>query len=218
MSGDVTPYVSKITSEHADKPKLIETVSSTVQPSADLVALYSQIPSLYDLDVAEGNQLDVIGQWVGLSRNLTAPLTGVYFALDSATTGFDAGVWQGPYDPSTGIVALPDDYYRLALRARIVNNSWDGTKEHFYALAQDLFGPSGYTYYIEDLGNLTINIGLLGPNTPPPMLTALLNSGALDVKPVTITINSRVAQQGPIFSFDVNSLLFAGFDDAFWAN
>jgi len=218
MSGNVTPYLNKITSEHSDKPKFMAMVAATVQPFADIQALFSDsIVRLYDLDKAYGNQLDVVGQWAGLSRQLAAPITGVYFAFDTAGVGFDYGVWKGPYDPSTGLVDLPDDYYRLALSARILNNAWDGTKNHFYDLAQALFGPLGYIYYIEDLGSMSMNIGLTGPNPPSPLLTAMMANGILDSKPVAVQIINRVVQQGPLFAFDLNNVNFAGFDLGYWA-
>lgn len=217
MPGDTTPFLSHITSEHADKPNFTAMVDATVQPFADLIALLGQVPQLYDLDTAVGQQLDVVGQWVGASRTLEAPLSGVYFAFDTIDVGFDGGVWMGPYDPASGIVLLPDEFYRLVIRARILNNSWDGSKDQIYALTDVVFGSAGFTYYIEDHSDLTISIGLLGQTTPPPILIALLNSGTLDVKGVTIQVASRVAQQGPVFSFDLDTLLLKGFDTSFWA-
>ena len=216
MSGNVTPILDHITSEHSDKPNFMAMVTATVQPFANMKAMFLSAPLLFDLEVAVGQQLDVVGEWVGASRSLGAPLTGVYFTLDGTGPGFDYGVWKGPYDPSTGLVLLPDEFFRLVIKTKILNNSWDGSKDSIYNLTDVLFSPSGYTYYIEDHGDLTINIGLLGATPPPPILIALLNSGEFDLKGVTIRITSRVAQQGPIFSFDLNTLLFKGFDYSFW--
>ena len=171
----------------------------------------------FDVDTAVGQQLDVVGEWVGVSRNLIIAITGIYFSMDIAGVGFDAGIWQGPDDPTTGLVALPDEFYRIVIKAKILNNSWDGSKDAIYDITSVLFGSQGFTYYVEDNANLSINIGLLGVTPPTPILTALLDSGVLDVKGVTIRIASRVAQQGPIFSFDLNSLLFKGFDQGVWS-
>lgn len=217
MSGDVTPYIDNLTSEHVSKTNFVATVTASVQPSADLKASYSAIPELYDIDNAVGQQLDVVGQWVGASRDVETPLTGVYFALDTAGLGFDSGVWQGPYDPSTGLTQLPDEFYKLVLRARILNNVWDGSREQLYTLANLVFLPYGFTYFVDDHADLTITIGILGATAPTPILTALLNSGALDVKPATIQVIARVAQQGPIFAFDLNTLYFQGFDLSYWS-
>jgi hypothetical protein len=216
MAGDVTPYIDHITLEHGNKPKFVSMVEATVQPFADTLSLYKIIPLLYDVDTAQGQQLDVVGEWVGVSRYLTLPLAGVYFAFDTVDVGFDAGVWKGPYDPETGLTALPDEFYRLVIKAKILNNNWDGSKDQVYVLADIIFGSQGFTYYIEDNGDMSINLGLLGPTPPPPVLTALFNSGVLDVKGITIRIASRVAQQGPIFAFDLDTLFFKGFDSGYW--
>ena len=118
MTADVTQYLALVSSEHSDKPNFNAMLAASVQPSADLAALYTTIPQLYDVDLAVGTQLDTIGQWVGITRALTTPLSGVYFAFDTANVGFDQGVWQGPYDPTTGLTSLPDDMYRLVLKVR----------------------------------------------------------------------------------------------------
>lgn len=124
---DVSQYTGLITSEHADKPKFNAMVSAVAQCFVDQQnALGSFIPS-FDLDEAVGDQLDTLGAWVGISRRVRTPLTGVYFSFDIAGLGFDQGVWQGPFDPSTGITLLDDDTYRLLIRAKIGANHWDGT-------------------------------------------------------------------------------------------
>ena len=214
---DVTPFIQNITSEHADKDNFISMVTASVQPFADIKALYEITPSLFMVDTAVGQQLDVVGQWVGVSRYLNLELTGVYFALDDASVGFDAGVWKGPTDPDSGLVALPDEYYRLVIKARILNNSWDGSKDGIYALADEVYTPLGFSFYVEDYADLSIAVGLVGTTPPPPILTALVTSGALDVKGVTIRIRSRAAQQGPVFAFDINSPIFQGFDSGIWS-
>jgi hypothetical protein len=88
--------------------------------------LSSFIPK-FDLDQAAGDQLDIIGLWVGVGRRVKTPPIGVYFSLDIVSVGFDQGVWQGPFDPSMGITLLDDDTYRLLIRAKIGANHWDGT-------------------------------------------------------------------------------------------
>ncbi len=219
MAGDVSKYTNLITSQHADKPNFVSVVSAACQPLADLSDIYSRIPQLYDVDVAVGQQLDVVGQWVGVSRNLSAPLTGVYFAFDTAGVGFDQGVWLGPYDPVSGLVSLPDDFYRVVIKAKILNNHWNGSKADAYTLANAIFSVLGFSTFIEDHSDLTINIGLVGAGSPSAIVQALLTSGKFDVKPATIHIANYIYQSapGPIFAFDLNSSLFAGFDTGSWA-
>jgi hypothetical protein len=212
-------YTDLITSEHIDKPNFNALVAATCQPNVDLIALYSTISALYDVDTAVGEQLDVVGQWVGVSRDLNEPLTGVYFSLDTVGAGLDQGIWQGPFDSSTGLVSLPDEYYRILIKVRILNNHWNGSKENANILVNNIFSAIGYTFFIEDPSDLSMRLGLIGSGPPTALATALLLSGKFNIKPAGVHIASYIYQSapGPIFAFDLNSTLFAGFDSGAWA-
>lgn len=216
---NITNYTNLITSEHQDKSNYIATIQSSCQPATDLLSLYEIIPQLYDLDKAIGVQLDVVGQWAGLTRQLTQAIDNVYFTLDSTVIGFDSGVWIGPYDPVTGLVTLPDDFYRLLIKMKVLNNYWDGSIETAYSLSSVLFSPLGYEFFIEDNGDLTMNLGLVTPGTAIPLVVSLFTSGKFNLKPIGVHINAYITQSqpGPMFAFDMNSGNFAGFDTGAFA-
>lgn len=204
MSGDITPYTSLVTSEHNPQPRFMATIAALIQPASDLQVVLNSVPSLYDLNTAVGAQLDVVGQWVGQSRNLTVPLAGVYFTLDNASLGFDQGTWLGPFDPVTGLVALPDDSYRILLYAVIAANSWDGTVPSAYTIWSDLFASFGYEILIQDNMDMTMGIVLIGP-TPNAVTLALFSGGYLNLRPAGVLIEfygipSIVGT--PVFGFD----------------
>jgi hypothetical protein len=216
MSADVTQYTDLITSEHISKPNFVAMVGQTCQAWADLTQLLNSIPGLYDLVNAVGAQLDVVGQWVGVTRKLEEPLTGVYFSLDVAGLGLDQGVLQGPYDPTSGLVSLPDAQYLLLISAKILNNQWDGSVPGAYTLLNTLFNPLGYQIAIEDHANLTMGLALLTLTSalPDVLVTAMFTNGLLDVKPVGVRITTYdyQTQLGPLFALDVENSLFAGLD------
>ena len=216
MSAAITQYTNLITSEHISKPNFVAMVGQTCQAWADLTQLLNSIPSLYDKDLAVGAQLDVVGQWVGISRNLEEPLTGVYFSLDVAGLGLDQGVLHGPYDPSSGLVSLPDAQYLLLINAKILNNQWDGSTSGAYSLMNVLFNPVGYQIAIEDHANLTMGLALLTLTNelPDALVVAMLIAGLLDIKPVGVHITTYdyQSQLGPLFALDVENSLFAGLD------
>lgn len=205
-----------ITSEHSDKPNFMQMVTDTTSPFTELQALTAGMPSLFEIDTAVGQQLDVIGELVGVSRQVLQPITDVYFAFNTDGLGFNQGIWKGPYDPDTGLVSLPDDFYRLLIRSRIVNNSWDGSKATVYQIIDTVFAGSGFDYIIQDNADMTITLALLGPTEPPALLTALFAGGYLDIKPAGISISARYAQAGPLFAFNLESELFAGFNVGNW--
>lgn len=204
MSGDITPYTSLITSEHNVQPNFMATIAALVQPSADLQVVLNSIPGLYDLDAAVGVQLDTVGQWVGQSRNLKEPITGVYFSFDTTDLGFDQGTWLGPFDPTSGLVALPDDSYRILLYATIAANSWDGTVPSAYTIWGTLFASFGYEILIQDNQDMTMGIVLIGP-TPNAITLALFTGGYLNLRPAGVLIEFygvQSVQNTPVFGFD----------------
>lgn len=215
MTGSVVGYVSLITSEHADKPNFTTMVGMTCQPYADTIDLYNQILAGLNLNNASGNLLDQIGSRVGASRQLSVPLTNVYFAFDTLGVGFDQGVIYAPYDPLTGLVSLPDDHYRLYIKSKILNNHWDGSKSGAYAILDALFTPLGYEIFIEDPADLTMRLGIVSDSVVPDALVkAMLADGLFDVRPVGVDITRYYVgtSTGPLFAFDYNTKLLAGFD------
>lgn len=136
---DVEKYLDLITAFHRGKPKFSAMVDAVSRCFVGAQDSYGRMVPAYDLDDAVGVQLDAVGEWVGISRNVRTPLEGVYFSLDSAGLGFEQGVWQGPFDPDTGITSLDDETYRVLIRAKIGANHWDGTLESSAAILNSIF-------------------------------------------------------------------------------
>lgn len=211
-------------------------------PWADGVGVVGAYAQDYDVDAATGSQLDTVGTLVGIGRTIETPLTGVYFSLDTPGLGLDAGVFQGPTDPSSGINVLADDAFRLLIRARIANNHWDGSLQGAYTLSAGVFSSLGYQLFIQDNSDMTISLGLLpllnfaqvqdgsasnliAPTNnvvinynpvgaPGPIVQALMQGGYLDLRPATVKISSYIwpQQAGSIFAFDIVNDYFDGFD------
>lgn len=212
MAADITPYLDLITSEHRAQPKFTAMLAAMLQPVADAGDLVGSLPDAFDLDTAVGAQLDVVGQWVGVSRILKTPLSNVYFSLDSDTLGLDFGSLQGPFDPDTGLVSLPDDSYRVLLRARIIANQWDGTIPGAYAAWVELFGAAGINVIIQNTAVMHIIYGLTGPY-PDAITIALFTGGYLDLKPAGVLIDSYEVNSLPYFALDIDTPPFGGLDD-----
>lgn len=214
MSADVSGYIGRITSEHADKPTFVATVAASVQPFADILATLNSIPTAFDLDNAEGAQLDIIGQWVGVSRNVKSALTGVYFSFDIDGVGFDEGVIWAPGDPLTGLIALPDDIFLILLKAKIAANQWDGTIPGAYAAYNDLLVPLGYHILIQDNGNMTMTLAMTSTSINPTV-KELFTGGYLDLRPAGVLIDSYLTPSvdgAPFFGFDAENSAIAGYD------
>lgn len=214
---ELIDYTGLVTSEHNQRPKFMGVVAALAQPMVDLMNLLGSMPDKFDLDQAVGVQLDDVGRWVGISRRVATPLTGVYFSFDTPDVGFDQGNWKGPFDPDTGLTLLDNETYRLVLRAKIGANHWDGTLESSAAILNSIFNGDTYVF-IQDNQDMSMTIGIAGL-VPSAVFLALLADGYIPLKPEGVRVNYTIVTSvdgEPIFGFDVQNSLIAGFDVGAW--
>jgi hypothetical protein len=211
-------YLNLITSEHRGKEKFEATVVAGVSPFSKLQAVMLGLPADFDIDSAVGVQLDAVGAWIGRSRRIDTPLVGVYFAWDDlASDGWESGIWKGPFDPDSGLVDLPDDSYRVLLKAKIAANSWDGTIPGAYAIWATVFTNSQLV--IQDNQDMSMVVGIAGQ--PLSIVDqALLTNGYIPLKPegVRIQYYAIAPAAGALFAWDTDeSTALAGWDTGQWA-
>lgn len=213
-------YLSLITSEHNQKPKYMAMLGLFATPLVDDQNLTASLPQKYDLDVAVGNQLDTVGRWIGLSRSLPVPISGVYFSWDAAGVGWDEGVWRSPFDPITGLTALDDETYRLFLKAKVGANHWDGTNAGWQQIMNLVFASTGTVVSYVDNQDMSMDVLITGA-TPPALSLQLIKQGYLQLKPAGVRINNYFitsVSSTPIFAWDaVPGTGFGGWDEGAWA-
>lgn len=210
----MSTYTDFITSQHRGKPKFEALVDLDTAFFSEISGFISSLPRKFDLDVAVGIQLDVVGEWIGLSRYVSAELPGVYFSLDDADLGLDSGVWKGPFDSSSGLARLDDESYRLVLRAKIGANHWDGTVEELQKILDQVFIEYETAVFVCDHQDMSLSFYLVGP-LPPPVIVSLFTGGYLAIKPFGVRIKGyfKPSTEGtPIFGLDCSGDYVAGFD------
>lgn len=158
---DVSTLTSLVTSEHRDKPKFMATLTGILQPLSDSITLISSFPSLYDVDNAVGEQLDVVGLWVGISRRVALPIT-TWFSWDTQGLGWDQGVWWGVGDPTENTTSLSDTTYRELIYAKIACNNWDGSAAGALQIITQLVSPDGCTVALTE-GTMSATFTISGP-------------------------------------------------------
>lgn len=184
-----TDYTQLITSQYGKLAKFTKVVEKVTVPQAQDVDVALSLPSLFDVDVAEGAQLDVIGQWVGASRLVRVPLA-IFFSFDTVGLGFDEGVWKNRTDADSGVQYLDDATYRLLIKTMIKANSWDGSLWQYQEIMQTAFPDN--TFFAVDNFNMTITVHVTGP-TLSAIMSALLQSGELsEIRPAGVSIASYV--------------------------
>lgn len=208
-------YLNLIPSANRQKPNFVETVGINVDVSVRVQELLLSMIPKFDVDTAVGDQLDIIGEWVGISRNVQVPITGVYFTWDgSAEVGWDYGTWQPALSPSE-VTVLPDDSYRIVLKAKIAANQWDGTTEGAYAVWDILFPQ--YDIFIQDNQNMSYEMIILG-GIVDSLTLALLSSGYISLKPEGVRLNGVYVpvDDEPAFAWDMDTEFFKGWDESSW--
>lgn len=218
----MSKYTELITNYHATKSKFPQHIDLITRPLTDVSTSVADMIRKFDVDSANGEQLDIIGLWVGRSRLVTTPISNVYFSWDTDGLGWDQGNWQGPYDPDAGFTSLSNDVYRLVLKAQIAINQWDGTVGHLEELLELISSGTGIEMQIIDNMDMSISISAIALNgiaNTSAELIEVIKSGALTVKAAGVRVKSLdvIDPAHPLFGFDIQNTAIAGFDNGYWS-
>ncbi len=218
----MSKYTEKITNYHATKPLFEQHIDLITRPFTDIVKAQENFIREFDLDKAVGVQLDVVGEWVGRGRNVSVPITNVYFSWDTEGLGWDQGSWKGPFDPDAGFTQLSDDVYRMVLKAQIAINTWDGTIGHLEDILEIIFAGSGIDMQIIDNQDMSITINAIAINgiaNKSAELISVIKSGELNIKAGGVRVKSLnvIDPAHPLFGFDTQSTVITGYDAGYWS-
>lgn len=214
----IQTYLNYITSAWQQKPNFTAMITADVSVQVQVQALLEEmLTTLFDFATPPvGNQLDILGQWVGISRNVNIPIAGVFFSWDGTNPalGWDYGSWR-PANAPTTITTLPDDAYLTLLLGKIAANNWDGTTNGAYEIWDNIFPQ--YTILIQDYSNMSYAMAVIG-GIVDSLTQALLTGGYIQLRPegVEITAYYFSVDTNPAFAWDVESESLAGWDQGSW--
>jgi len=180
-------YTDLIPSANASQPKFAAMVEVITQGAVDNLAIYAQFDSAWDLDTAVGTQLDVLGQWIGMSRTVQVPITGLYFSFDIVGVGFDQGVWYQTGNPLFSNVLLTDDQYRPALKAKALANRIGRSIYDIYSVTDILFSGTPTDVIVHDYQDMTMAFEITG-TIPDDTTLAILNGDYLQLRPEGVAL------------------------------
>ena len=200
-------YLGLFTRQHRGKPKLDAWMTALLQPLIDTQIFCGSMDYAFDIDNAVGVQLDILGEWIGLGRNLYE--TYAYFRYDSGP-GFGLGTLEGSLghrSPTpSGNWSFSDDQYRHMLKAKILYNRWDGSASQAASILSYLVGATASVITIHDSQFI-----LLLPESVADSHKALIDAGLFNFKPAGINL-ATIAYFGQVFSFDNTSATCGGFN------
>lgn len=222
----MSKYTELITNYHATKQHFLTHVDLSTRPLIDVSETLTGLITSFDIDQAVGVQLDALGQWIGRSRTVSQPISGVYFSWDADGIGYDQGVWQGPYDPDSGYTSLSDETYRIILKTKIAINNWNGQNDTLPAILDAATAGSGLKMQIVDNQDMTISVWvfpLTDISDVSQELIAAIRQGYLTVKAagvwagdIQIPSVQTPSEGNRFFGFDMTNDYIAGFDTGSW--
>ncbi|AZF92906.1 MAG: DUF2612 domain-containing protein [Phage NG54] len=212
-------YLRLITSQHQPADKFVSHINLITKSLSEITRLSLDLNKYFSLDEAVGVQLDVIGEWVGISRYISTPITGVYFSLDMDDIGFDQGVWKREFDAESGFTELDDETYRTIIRVKIKANHWDGTSESLMEIYRSLLPGKDTRIFFIDNQDMTMDVFITG-SVIDEVTKSIIKQGYLGVKPEGVRVNQyyiNSVPKSPIFGFDITNDYIAGFDNGGFA-
>lgn len=161
-------YQDTLLYQWVNAPRARGTIGAFVQCAiCDL--LIHDVRDAYDLETAVGPQLDVVGEYMGLSRTVYGTIDRPYFQLDNYLTGPDLTlIGTTDYTDSTvnassatyryGFASeaaynLENEEYRIMLKFKVTLNSGDMT---FYAIQNALWATFGSSILAFDGTDMTM--------------------------------------------------------------
>ncbi len=183
----VTLGLSRIAAQYLDSQKFLAYIKSLLMFSPELESLLQKIAEQADIDLAEGVNLDVIGEIVGISRYIPNSLALPYFGFedggdsanpygDSALPGIGARFFEEGSDYLVTTV-LSDPEYRSLIRAKITRNHSRGTPEDVLKALSFIFNSA--SSIAEDEGGMAVG---LYPGAHPTLVQQVLVE-QLDILP-----------------------------------
>lgn len=211
---NVSTYLSRIIAYYRNSPKFNATVGMTLQPLIDLQNFLESLPNAFNLFTATAAQLDIVGQWINLSREVQVPVPDPWFRWGDAKRGWGAGYWKQPIDQSTYFVSLDDDTYRSLLIARIQGNQWDGTSSEALAIMQMFFTPAripGATLIVDDHLTMDTYYALSGA-WPDTVTMELFANDYLGLDAAGVCTNHYInsVNNTPVFGWGVDNSMIGG--------
>jgi hypothetical protein len=158
---------SRVATQYTESQKFLAYVRALLDSSVELETVLQQVAAQTDIDVAEGVNLDVIGEIVGINRILPNSIAVKFFGFEGQPGGDVFGEenqlgigsrFRDELESETDTSVIADPGYRLLIRAKIVKNHARGTCEDILQGLAYLFNAP--LTVVDDLGGMAIGVAI----------------------------------------------------------
>lgn len=180
---------SRIYAQYRNKPKAVAWYKICLQLAYTLNNAAQAVRIMYDINVAKGEQLDVIGRIVVMPRNFTGfislnPALCAELENDPAFFGDDTAMSSAlSIDQDS---QMSDDLYRIAIKSKIIKNNSNATIEDILH-GMNFLLPNADVLRVTDNEDMSFSIEFYG-NISELERWALLNA-SLVPKPQGVRFN-----------------------------
>jgi hypothetical protein len=148
----VNQYAKLLIWQYLGKPRASATIELLDEQFSRTMNGALSIPDMLDIDKALGNNLDIIGKIVGVSRIVPDAIPRDYFGfyqIAAKTNGYrvngsGGSPWYRYGEPLESSARLTNSEMRICIRARIIKNFSDCSLDSLEMALEQLFGTNGY--------------------------------------------------------------------------
>jgi hypothetical protein len=158
---------SLVATQYTQSPRFLAWLRALLEKCDSIEKLFQKIAIQSDIDEAEGVNLDVIGDIVGVNRIVPDAVALQFFGFEGQpaadTFGEEGRLTVGSRfreesETNTTSTVLYDPEYRLLIRAKIIKNHSIGTNDDILRCLDFLFDTEHNV--VEDIGGMFIGIGI----------------------------------------------------------
>lgn len=187
MSIKTQDYINLITSEHINRKNFISYNLSFLNKIQDICFVFDSFYTKFDIDKAEGDQLDKIASYFNLSRSVSNNNTNIPDKLN-------------------------DEDFRTYIKAISIFKNWDGTLGQIKEKFLQLF--PGSIFVIKDNQDMSIEYEIINP-TYSDVVGELIVNGFIIPKPSGVKVNySQIT--GYVFGYDEETDTIRGYNEGYW--
>ena len=167
----VEAEVDRVLTQYRESPKLLAMIRAYLADVEAAALAICVTPDAFDIDTATGDQLTIIGKWLGWPREHCRGARNAAFGFEKAgcvaceqdddpIVGGFCSDWGGCAGSDyRAYTFLDDDLYRRFLKARAVQLAGDFHRETLTAAIRALFGASTAMIVRERPGAVTVTLG-----------------------------------------------------------
>lgn len=177
----------RIYAQYRTKPKAVAWYEITRKLAAELGSAVDAVRVMYNIDTAEGEQLNIIGRIVVVDRAFVGQVEldpGLFAVTDGDQFGDTEAVFAALYVDQDG--QMSDDLYRLVIKSKIIKNNSDATIESIL-YGMNFLLPNAEVLRVTDGEDMSFSVEFYG-NLTDLERWALLNA-TLVPKPQGVRFN-----------------------------